>query len=304
LRCNPEAEVKVRAGHEDSAFPIVNFHLSVRQLLPATPSSWQLRPTETMDIYVTQLPGLSVATHLARELVTDENMPDNKSWRLGHNKQSKKPPKAPTPLKIDNDNPASLDDSSDHRLPLSWRKTRQDSRPQTPVSAVLTTLTFEDADDAQSERSDTPAPRRDSKPKLARYTSLFANFKETAKEPEFAFSAPWGEDAPPPFQPYIDPLDVVISVRSHMATAHQPIPMEHNSGLFRVFEDYRKVREQKESLSAMMEETLKDWKKAKEHWKNSKDRYCAEIRRLELLIARGTSGMTGSVAPNSLLFFC
>jgi hypothetical protein len=256
-----------------------------------------------MDLYVAQLPGLSVVTHLARELAKDDEiMPDNKSWRLGHSKQPKKPPKASIPLKIDSDSPAAPDDTSDRRLQLSWRKTRQDSRPQTPVGAVPTTPAMEDADDAPSEPSDTPAPRRDSKPKLARYTSLFANFKETVKEPEFAFSVPWSEDAPPPFQPYIDPLDVVLSVRSHMASASRPIPMEHNSGLFRVFEDYRKVREQKESLSLLLEETLKDWKRAEEHWMHSKGCYGAEIRRLELLIARGTSGMTGSVTLK-LFFF-
>ncbi|KAF7681402.1 hypothetical protein GT037_000378 [Alternaria burnsii] len=247
-----------------------------------------------MDLYVAQLPGLSVATHLARERAkADEDMPDNKSWRLGHSKQPKKPPKALTPLKIDTEYSRSFDDLNDHHLPLSWRQQRQGSRPQTPVGAVSATPLVDDAYDTRSDRSDTPAPRRDSKPRLARYTSLFANFKDTTKEPEFAFSAPWGEDAPQSLQPYIDPLDVVQSVRSHMATTHRPIPMEHNSGLFRVFEDYRKVREQKESLSIMMEETLSDWKKAEEHWNRSKDRYGAEIRRLELLIARGTSGMAG-----------
>ncbi|CAN9101487.1 unnamed protein product [Alternaria alternata] len=247
-----------------------------------------------MDLYVAQLPGLSVATHLARERAkADEDMPDNKSWRLGHSKQPKKPPRALTPLKIDTEYSKSFEDLNDHHLPLSWRQQRQGSRPQTPVGAVSATPVTDDTYDTRSDRSDTPAPRRDSKPKLARYTSLFANFKDTTKEPEFAFSTPWGEDAPQSLQPYIDPLDVVQSVRSHMATTHRPIPMEHNSGLFRVFEDYRKVRKQKESLSMMMEETLGDWKKAEEHWNRSKDCYGAEIRRLELLIARGTSGMTG-----------
>ncbi|CAN9084261.1 unnamed protein product [Alternaria sp. RS040] len=255
-----------------------------------------------MDLYVAQLPGLSVATHLARDRAkADEDMPDNKSWRLGHSKQPKKPPKALTPLKIDTEYSRSFDDLNDHHLPLSWRQQRQGSRPQTPVGAVSATPLVDDAYDTRSDRSDTPAPRRDSKPRLARYTSLFANFKDTTKEPEFAFSAPWGEDAPQSLQPYIDPLDVVQSVRSHMATTHRPIPMEHNSGLFRVFEDYRKVREQKESLSIMMEETLSDWKKAEEHWNRSKDCYGAEIRRLELLIARGTSGMAGKTISHDSL---
>ncbi|RII10946.1 hypothetical protein CUC08_Gglean006947 [Alternaria sp. MG1] len=243
-----------------------------------------------MDLYVAQLPGLSVATHLARERAkADEDMPDNKSWRLGHSKQPKKPPRVSTPLKIDTEYSKSFEDLNDHHLLLSWRQQRQGSRPQTPVGAISATPVTDDTYDTRSDRSDTPAPRRDSKPKLARYTSLFANFKDTTKEPEFAFSTPWGEDAPQSLQPYIDPLDVVQSVRSHMATTHRPIPMEHNSGLFRVFEDYRNVREQKESLSIMMEETLSDWKKAEQYWDRSKDCYGAEIRRLELLIARGTS---------------
>jgi hypothetical protein len=294
----------VRAGYDDGAFRVVNSYLSVRQSLPATSPNWQSRPTETMDLFVAQLPGLSVATHLSRELAKDddESMPDNKSWRLGHSKQPKKPPKALTPLKIDSDSPAGPDDTSERRLQLSWRKPRHSSRPQTPVSGAHTTPANEDADDGRSERSDTPALRRDSKPKLARYTSLFANFKDSSKEPEFGFSAPWGEDAPPPFEIYIDPLDVVTSVRSHMANTSWPIPLEHNSGLFRVFEDYRKVREQKERVSTMLEDTLKEWKKAEEHWDRSRDRYGAEIRRLELLIARGTSGLPGSVIPNPLLF--
>ena len=295
----------MRAGHKDSAFPSIHLHLRARQLLPTTSRSWQLRPTEIMDLYVAQLPGLSVATHLARERAkADEDMPDNKSWRLGHSKQPKKPPRVSTPLKIDTEYSKSFEDLNDHHLLLSWRQQRQGSRPQTPVGAISATPVTDDTYDTRSDRSDTPAPRRDSKPKLARYTSLFANFKDTTKEPEFAFSTPWGEDAPQSLQPYIDPLDVVQSVRSHMATTHRPIPMEHNSGLFRVFEDYRKVREQKESLSIMMEETLSDWKKAEQYWDRSKDCYGAEIRRLELLIARGTSGMTGSVASNSMPSLC
>lgn len=91
----------MRAGHKDSAFPSIHLHLRARQLLPTTSRSWQLRPTEIMDLYVAQLPGLSVATHLARERAkADEDMPDNKSWRLGHSKQPKKPPRVSTPQKM------------------------------------------------------------------------------------------------------------------------------------------------------------------------------------------------------------
>jgi hypothetical protein len=85
-----------------------------------------------------------------------------------------------------------------------------------------------------------------------------------------------------------------------MMNSYQPIPVEHNSGLFRVFEDYRKMREHKEGLEKLLKDTLQDWDKAEKHWGQAEACYNAEIRRLELLIARGTSGMTGLV----LLLLC
>jgi hypothetical protein len=136
-------------------------------------------------------------------------------------------------------------------------------------------------------------PYRDSKPKLARYTSLFSSFKETTKPPEF--SEPWNEEAPQAFQSYVDPLHVAQSVRSHIVNSHLPIPSEHHSGLLRLFESYRTVLEQKECLEMLLEETLRDWAQAQVGWTHFEDRYSAEIRRLELLIARGTSGLAGSV---------
>jgi hypothetical protein len=147
-------------------------------------------------------------------------------------------------------------------------------------------------EDARSERSETSASATAPKPKLARYTSLFTTIKDASKEIEFE---PWSEDAPPLFQPYVDPLDVVQHIRSHMMNSNQPIPIEHNSGLFRVFEDYRKVRENKERLESLLQDTFRDWRIAENHWSAAEGKYDTEIRRLELLIARGTSGMTGSV---------
>ncbi|CAE7175839.1 hypothetical protein HRS9139_03455 [Pyrenophora teres f. teres] len=245
-----------------------------------------------MDLYVAQLPALSVAAHISRERArSNDDMLDNKSWRkIGQSKPPKKHSKSLTPLKIDKESPIFPEDSADRLRQSSWRKL-QGSRPQTPVSAVPITPVFEDTDEARSERSETPAPRRDSKPKLARYTSLFANFKDNSRASDF--SEPWSEDAPPVFPPYVDPLDALQAVRLHMVNSCQPIPLEHYSGLFRIFEDYRKAREQKERLGDLMEVILQDWEKAEEQWRLAEDRYVAEIRRLELLIVRGTGGMTG-----------
>ena len=236
---------------------------------------------------------LSVAApHLGRRRLSDDNtMPDNKGvgWRK---KIHGSKPKDITPLKFGRDDTVAADDPGDRRR-HHWRKTLHGSRPETPVSGTLTTSAIEDAEDTRSERSEVSTPRRNSRPKLARYTSLFSSFKESSKGPEFE---PWSEDAPPPFQPYIDPLNAVQSIRSHMITcSSKPIPLEHNNGLFRIFEDYRKVREEKEHLETLLQDTFQGWKVAEEQWSASEGRYEAEIRRLDLLIARGTSGMTGSV---------
>ncbi|EDU45705.1 predicted protein [Pyrenophora tritici-repentis Pt-1C-BFP] len=141
-----------------------------------------------------------------------------------------------------------------------WRKL-QGSRPQTPVSATPFTPVFEDTDEA----------RNTSKPS--------------------DFSEPWSEDAPPIFPPYVDPLEALQAVRLHMVNSCQPIPLEHYNGLFRIFEDYRKAREQKERIGNLMEVTLQDWEKAEEQWRLAENRYVSEIRRLELLIVRGTGAL-------------
>ncbi|KAI8939700.1 hypothetical protein NX059_003456 [Plenodomus lindquistii] len=186
---------------------------------------------------------------------------------------------------------ANSEDASDRRRTAGWRKTIQGSRPVTPSSISPLTPTVDDADDVSSEHSEPQTPRRNSKPKLTLYTSLFSNFKESAKGPEFA--EPWAEDAPPSFHPYIDPLHALQSVHSHMINFFTPIPLEHNSGLFRVFEDYRKVRLEKERLEALIQNTLTSWTRAEAQWAGLEFCYKAEIRRLEILIANGRSGMTG-----------
>ncbi|EUC39281.1 hypothetical protein COCCADRAFT_80617 [Bipolaris zeicola 26-R-13] len=243
-----------------------------------------------MDLYVAQLPGLSVATHLSRELAHENNMPDGRGWRLGHSKHPKKQPKVSS-LRSDGERSTATEDQGDRPRQPSWLKTLHSSRPQTPVSTLTAGTVVEDIGDGRGERLEMLALYRDSKPKLSRYTSLFSSFKDTTKTPEF--SEPWGEEAPRPFEAYVDPLVVTQSVRLHITSSSSPMPTEHHGGLLRVFEDYRKIRDQKERLEILLEETLRDWSQAQAGWSYSEDQYHAEIRRLELLIARGTSGMTG-----------
>jgi hypothetical protein len=186
---------------------------------------------------------------------------------------------------------SALGHTSDRRGHYSWRKTIQGSRPGTPISAAPKTSVVEDVVDVRSERSETPVLHRNSKPKLARYTSLFNSLKDPPKGPDFA--EPWSKDAPP-HEPYMDPLLAIQAVVSHMTNYYtKPIPPEHSNGLFRIFEDYRKLRETKQNLEASLFEIRQEWKRAQCQWLQEEYQFNAEIRRLELLIADGATGVAG-----------
>lgn len=191
--------------------------------------------------------------------------------------------------------------TNDRRGHHSWRKTIQGSRPGTPVNAAPKTLVAEDVADVRSERSETPAPHRNSKPKLARYTSMFNSLKDVPKDaPRGApkgpdFPEPWSQDAPV-HEPYMDPLLAIQAVASHMTSySAKPIPLEHCNGLFRIFEDYRRLRESNEHLQVSLLEIEGDWGRAEGQWQQEERRFNAEIRRLELLIADGVTGVAGCV---------
>jgi hypothetical protein len=173
----------------------------------------------------------------------------------------------------------------------SWRNTFH-GRPGTPSRAPTPTISQVDTDDVRREITlDVPSARKATKPKLARYISGYRSIKDASKEPEFG--EPWIE-MPPSYTEYIDPMLSLQSVFSHMTTSPScPIPLHYNSGIFRVFEDYRKVREERERLDNLLHETFEGYRTAERFYYKAEAEYQEEIRRLELLIARGTSGMEG-----------
>lgn len=206
----------------------------------------------------------------------------------------KKPKTLSPPQTVDDDNA----ESSRHRHrpqpldkdKLSARQAIHGSRPGTPASGLAPPPNeYEIEDDLGSEVSS----RRKSgtKPKLHRYWSNLTGGPQ--KEENFFLSEPWSEDFPLTFEPVVDPLVVVQSVRSHLSRiSAEPIPVAQGSGILRVFEDYRKVREEKEKLDGLIKDTLDDYQTAEEFWNRTEERYQEEIRRLELIIARGASGMS------------
>ncbi|KAF2025048.1 hypothetical protein EK21DRAFT_77318 [Setomelanomma holmii] len=215
-------------------------------------------------------------------------MPDNKG--VGWRKKIQSKPKELQPLKIGTEETVTVEEASDRRRHHGWRKTIQGSRPATPVG-VPATPTVEDTDEARAERIEAATPRRDSKPKLNRYTSLFSSFKDTLKGPDF--SEPWNDERPE-LEPYVDPELAIQAVRSHMVSySMKPIPIDHNSALFRIFEAYHKLRAENEHLEAAIESTGQELDSVKERWAREERRYAEEIHRLELLIAQGVSGVAG-----------
>ncbi|KAH7394172.1 hypothetical protein DE146DRAFT_616588 [Phaeosphaeria sp. MPI-PUGE-AT-0046c] len=211
-------------------------------------------------------------------------MPDNKtaSWRK---KISSKPKELqlPTPSLED----GTSTESGRHR---GWRKTIHVSRPNTPTAGPPATPTLDETE-TQSERLSCSTPRRDSKPKLTRYTSLFGGFKDASKGPDF--DTPWN-DNPPTYEPYMDPKLAIQSIRSHMVHfSMKPIPLEHSNNLFRIFEHYRRLCEENGRLDTELQRTRQHLKHAELSWAQEEQSYADEIRRLELLISKGVSGVAG-----------
>lgn len=214
----------------------------------------------------------------------NESMPDNKA--VGWRKKIQTKPKELQPHKLGAETAVSADDSSDRRRHHGWRKTIQVSRPATPAKT-----TSDEVEDAHADRTEPSTPRRDSKPKLIRYTSLFASFTTTPKGPDF--SEPWGEE-PQLFEPYVDPKVAITSIRAHMANfSMKSIPLEHNSNLFRIFEDYHKRRDEIDHLCTELQEIRKKLEDSENQWVRDERQYAEEIRRLELLIAHGATGVAG-----------
>lgn len=182
----------------------------------------------------------------------------------------------------------------------AWRRIYHGSRPDTPVALFATASGGDDTEDTYSEKSsEAPSRRGKTTPrahKLNHYLSAYLNLQGADDAEEFSFSAPWGL-FPPPVEPPIDPEVAIQKIRSHITRrSWKPLPAEYNSGVLRVFEDHRKVREENERLSKLTRDTLEAWQAAQGGWDKTEDLYQREIRRLEHLIAQGKTGMHGLMA--------
>lgn len=219
-------------------------------------------------------------------------MPGNR-WRgvLQHGGRSKTPdPWAP---KSPSTNNVMLDSTRDAVEPL-FEANRLPSRPSSPTPTVLSLSSFDREDNESTHKNPNEETPRHSRPKLTRYISDYWAFG-AHEDHELQFSSPWDENEPPKPEP-VDSLTVIEAVRAHLRDpTARGIPASHNSGVLRVFEDYRKIREDNDRIQDLLRQTLVDWIEADSSWSLKEDRYQAEIRRLELIIAKGSTGMAGLI---------
>lgn len=186
-------------------------------------------------------------------------------------------------------------------MPDGWRKkihakpkdlksvSTTSSRPGTPAR-VSTPSQAVDNEDTKSDLSEPLAtPRRQA---FARLVSGHPFFKDNYEKPDFA--EPWSEDAPPPQVQPIDPVMAMQSVFSFMNTLpSRPIPVSFYSGLFHIFEDYRKVKAKNDSMKDTILKTSNRVQEVEEELEATKNTYQSEVRRLELLMAHDDeSGMS------------
>jgi hypothetical protein len=168
----------------------------------------------------------------------------------------------------------------------AWRKRIQPTRSKT--------LIVEDTGDRHTEHgstSDIPIPRR--RPKLSKYISNYLAITTPVKPEGFSrnFWDTLGE--PIIYEPKVDSLQVLESISSTLIDSpHKNLPIQQNSSLLHLLEDYRGLRLEKDKIEELLKQTLDGFKEAEERWTTEEAEYRAEIRRLELIIARGKQGMT------------
>ncbi|KAF2814174.1 uncharacterized protein BDZ99DRAFT_567843 [Mytilinidion resinicola] len=170
----------------------------------------------------------------------------------------------------------------------TWRKKiAHPTRSKTPVA--------DDGDDRHSDNgSERSTSRLRPRPKLTRYLSNYLAISAPQKSDELFSDNFWDNlGQPADVEPKVDPYMVVQSISTMLLrNPNKPLPVAHNSGLLHLIENYRNLREEKEKLDELLKETLDGFKEAEERWATEEHNFRSEIRRLELIIARGKQGMT------------
>lgn len=171
-----------------------------------------------------------------------------------------------------------------------WRRMIQPARVRIPA------VESEDTDSVLSPTT----PRKGLKPKLSSYFTQHSNLSVPSKtdlafdEDLFGPNFPkWPTDEPAP-SPEADHLIEAIMCRL-LADPYRSLDTRFNGMLMQVFESYRNINDEKLLLlseiqqeAGRLQATEHALRRAKEEWDQERRDYKAEVKRLELLLAKGS----------------
>jgi hypothetical protein len=178
-----------------------------------------------------------------------------------------------------------------------WRRMIQPTRARTPAA-----LDNDDLDPATNPLT----PRRGLKPKISSYfTSHGAGISAAKAEPSIsAFHEDvfdpkmpsWAADDPFP-QPQAEGLIDSIMCRL-LSKPYEPLEPRFNGMLLQIFESFRNLNDQTEQIRLQMEDEVarsrlleKRLQDASKQWSEERQDFKAEVKRLELLLAKGKRGL-------------
>ncbi|TKA74665.1 hypothetical protein B0A49_05659 [Cryomyces minteri] len=176
-----------------------------------------------------------------------------------------------------------------------WRRMIQPARVKTP----------QESDEHSETASNAPAtPRRRSRPKFSMHLSNYRLPTVLTLKPE-----PFSVDHFPAVDPSLshglthnynpNPEQMIDAVFSRLlAEPFKPLPVEYNGPLLQIIEVWRHLKDDKARLTSRLSEeadarhalTL-EAEKAERRWTEEREGYKAEVKRLEMLIAKGKPGL-------------
>ena len=176
-----------------------------------------------------------------------------------------------------------------------WRRMIQPTRVRTPA-----------VEPEDGSLLSPTTPRKGTRPKLASYFTQHATVPGPSKtdldstEDLFGRNAwypQWSEDSSTP-GPDVERLMDSIMCRL-LTEPYRPLDQRFNSMLMQIFESYRHLKDDKDQLHQLLEQETEK-RNALEHalhhasqqWESEKHDYKAEVKRLELILAKGKRGLT------------
>lgn len=173
------------------------------------------------------------------------------------------------------------------------RKTMQPVRTRTPTFPLASDERRSTVDTSSLSESSTPRRRSGPRKKISSYFS----YRSSKYLDGPAADAVWPSAASVDRVSMPDINTMVNSI--FIKLCNQPfegLPAQMNSSMLHVIEAYRNLSGEREQLDEQMEELANRLEDVEKIWEKDETAYRAEIKRLELIIAKGKDGMAKLMA--------